>query len=259
MVTEFSGATAVVTGAASGIGYALSRELAARGARVYAADVNESALKRLEPECVACPLDVTDDAAVEALLNRVVDEHGRLDLLFNNAGIVMGGDFDAADLAQWRRIVDVNLWGVVHGSRHGYAIMRRQAGGGHIVNTSSSAGVMPVARSAAYAATKHAVVGLSTSLRQEGARHGVRISVVISGMVETGIFDAATNVGGYDYRRAVDRLPMRKLTPEDAALRILKGVERDREFIVFPLPNRIVTTLYRLMPTIVGRYAGKLT
>lgn len=241
---------AVVTGAASGIGAALTRALVARGMTVYAADIDPAvtATHSGVPGVVPCVVDVADRLQVESLLERVMAETGRLDLVFNNAGVVVGGDTDLMDEASWRRVVDVNLWGVVHGSQAAYRLMKRQ-GHGHIVNTSSSAGVMPVARSAAYAATKHAVVGLSTSLRAEARGTGVNVSVVLSGLVDTPIFDRATNMPGYDYARHIKRVPFPKLSPEGAALLILRGVERNREFIVYPTYNMVLTRAYRLMPS----------
>ncbi|MGX9673671.1 SDR family NAD(P)-dependent oxidoreductase [Mycobacterium sp. HM-7] len=253
---NYQNATAIVTGAASGIGRALTLRLAERGATVYAADRDTERLSGLA-DCGAggqiqlVPMDVTDRDAVTAAVNRVVTECGSLDLIFNNAGIVVGGDFADMTPNAWQRIVDINFWGVVHGTEAAYAQMRIQ-GHGHIVNTASSAGVMPVVRSAAYAATKHAVVGLSTSLRAEAADHGVHVSVVIPGLVDTNIFSAATNLAAYDYGAAVERVPMKKVTPQQAADAILRGVARNDEFIVFPLLNRLVTQLYRTLPTLMG-------
>jgi NAD(P)-dependent dehydrogenase (short-subunit alcohol dehydrogenase family) len=251
-MSAFDGKVAIVTGAASGIGAALCSELARRGATVHAADREEAGLERLlaanrDRDLHGHPLNVTDESAVEALLEKVSADGGRLDYLFNNAGIVVGGDFEQMDADTWRRIVDVNLWGVVHGTQHGYAVMRRQ-GFGHIVNTASTAGVLPVARSVAYATTKHAVVGLSVSLREEARRHGVNVSVVIPGLVDTNIFASATNVGGHDYAKAMDRVPFGKITPDAAAAHILAGVSRNRAFITFPAYNRVLVALHRLAP-----------
>lgn len=252
----FGGRTAIVTGAASGIGHALALILADRGATVYATDRDAERLAELAgteggSRMRLLPLDVTDREAVRAVVDRVVAESGTLDLMFNNAGIVLGGDFADMTPDAWQRIVDINFWGVVHGTEAAYAQMRKQ-GRGHIINTSSSAGVMPVVRSAAYAATKHAVVGLSTSLRAEAADHGINVSVVVPGLVDTNIFSAATNLASYNYGAAVERVPMKKVTPRRAAEAMLRGVVRNDEFIVFPLLNRLVITLYRAMPALMG-------
>lgn len=251
---RLDGQTAIVTGAASGIGRALALLLADCGATVYAADRDEASLELLDHpsgRLVTTVLDVTDRDAVTAVVDRAFGETGRLDQMFNNAGIVVGGDFVDMTPEVWQRIVDINFWGVVYGTEAAYARMLDQ-GFGHIVNTSSSAGVMPVVRSTAYAATKHAVVGLSTSLRAEAAPHGIHVSVVLPGMVDTNIFSSATNLRDYDYRAAVDRVPMRKITPRDAAVAIARGVASNDEFISFPTLNKVVIALYRAAPTLMN-------
>jgi len=256
MRDPYPGAVVVVTGAASGIGAALVTALGSRGADVVAADVNADGLDALAGSVVGrvttAVLDVSDDGAVGWLLEGVAAKHGRLDFVFNNAGIVAGGDFDLTYEDVWRRVVDVNLWGVVNGTRAAYALMLRQ-GSGHIVNTSSSAGVMPVAQSVAYATTKHAVMGLSTSLRAEARHKGVRVSVVLPGVVDTGIFDAAANTGDYDYARAIDRVPFAKISPAKAAAYILDGVAKNKQQIVFPFYNKVLCSLTRLMPSVMSR------
>lgn len=260
-MNPFAGKAAVVTGAASGIGFALCRELNQRGAIVYAADVNASGLATLQQVCgsgrlTPVALDVTDEPSVKSLLARVVTEQGSLDYLFNNAGIVVGGEFEFTDKAAWQRIVDINLWGVIYGTQHAYALMRKQ-GHGHIINTASTAGVAPVAKSTAYAATKHAVVGLSTSLREEGRRHGIRVSVALPGLVDSGIFDAAINLQGHDYAAEMRKVPLRKISPEQAASTMLNGVARNRQYIVFPAYNRLIVGLNRLMPALTGRLLNR--
>jgi len=254
----WKGRSAVVTGAASGIGAALIGELLSRGASVLALDVSADGLAGLPEHARLRTLrvDVTEAAAVQAAYESVVADHGHLDAAFNNAGIVVGGPFEDMDPLTWRRIVDINFWGVVHGTEAAYSLMLRQ-GSGHIVNTASSAGVMPVARSVAYAATKHAVVGLSTSLRAEARKKGIRVSVVVPGMVDTAIFDQATNVGGHDYKAAMKRVPFAKISPADAATAILSGVERNRQLITFPTYNKVLTGLTRLAPDLMGKVINR--
>ena len=170
----FADKVAIVTGGASGIGQALGAALVQRGARVVLADVNgegaQAAARALVPRgaVTSATLDVTDAVSVERVVNEAVGAHGRLDYLFNNAGIAIMGDARHMTLADWTRIVDVNLRGVVHGVVAAYPIMIRQ-GFGHIVNTASLAGLIPTPGAAAYATTKHALVGLSTALRGEWA------------------------------------------------------------------------------------------
>ena len=170
----FAGKHALVTGAGSGIGAALCRALAAAGAEVMCTDIDGAAAERTAQSIGGrwAALDVTDAAAVQAAVDGVVDRAGRLDLLFNNAGIVWGGDTELLTLDQWNAIIDVNIRGVVHGVAAAYPLMVRQ-GHGHIVNTASMAGLAAAGQLTSYVMTKHAVVGLSLALRSEAAAHGV--------------------------------------------------------------------------------------
>ena len=140
-------------------------------------------------------LDVTDAAAVQAAVDEVVDRAGRLDLMFNNAGIVWGGDTELLTLDQWNAIIDVNIRGVVHGVAAAYPPMVRQ-GHGHIINTASMAGLTAAGQITSYVTTKHAVVGLSLALRSEAVTHGVGVLVVCPSAVETPILDKGA-VGGF--------------------------------------------------------------
>ncbi|MFJ9363403.1 SDR family NAD(P)-dependent oxidoreductase [Nocardia sp. NPDC101769] len=251
----YSAATAIVTGAASGMGRALVTRLLQHGACVYAVDRAVAGLDSLAAssagDLTTMVADVTDREALADVVERAVAEHGRLDFMFNNAGIVVGGDFAKMTDIAWNQIVDVNFWGVVHGTQLAYARMLEQ-GGGHIVNTASSAGVLPVARSVAYTATKHAVVGLSTALRAEAAEHGIKVSVVLPGVVDTGIFDSAVNLPGYDYRASIDKLPFAKVKPLAAADTILDGVAKNKQYISFPAYNRLIIGLNRLLPDVMA-------
>lgn len=260
----FSKKTAVVTGAASGIGYALCVRLAQQGATVYACDVNEAGLRKLAAECSGThsgtvhiqTLDVSDQRAVATLLQRAKTEAGTLDYVFNNAGIVVGGHFENTPIEAWQKIVGINQWGVIYGTQAAYEIMAAQ-GHGHIINTASTAGVTPVPYSVAYATTKHAVVGLSTSLREEAKVTGVNVSVVLPGVVATGIFDSAINTKGYDYAGAMKKVVVPSITADKAAEFICKGVERNKAFITFPFYNRAIVLMYRLFPGLMSAAIGK--
>src|SRR3954453_21480548 len=159
---------AIVTGGGSGIGAALCRALGARGDTVVVADIDGASAQRTADEVrgTAAKVDVRDAAAVQALVDDTVAEHGRLDLIFNNAGIGVGGDALELTVAHWDRIIDINLRGVVHGVQAAYPVMARE-GSGSIVNPASMAGLTQTPFLAPYVATKHAVVGLSLSLREE--------------------------------------------------------------------------------------------
>jgi NAD(P)-dependent dehydrogenase (short-subunit alcohol dehydrogenase family) len=259
----FAGRVALVTGAASGIGHALARELARRGARLVLCDIDAGRCELLAhalaaggADAIALALDVADAEAFERVCAAAVERHGRIDYLFNNAGIAVGGDVRDIALADWRRIVEVNLMGVVHGVRAAYPRFAAQ-GSGHVVNTASVAGLVPFAPLTPYAMTKHAVVGLSLSLRAEAAALGVRVSAVCPGFIESGIYDAA-RIARLEGSSGVRNLSLFKLVPADvAAKRILAGVARNRAVIVFPFYARVLWWLSRIHPALlapVGRH-----
>lgn len=197
-MSAFADKVAIVTGGASGIGRALGQELAQRGARVVLADINgqsaqatADAMTSAGGRARAAAVDVRDADAVQRLVTETAATYGRLDYMFNNAGVALAGKTRDMTLADWNRLIDVNLRGVVHGVVAAYPVMIAQ-GFGHIVNTASAAGITPTPGLTGYATTKHAVVGLSTSLRGEAARHGVRVSVVCPGLIDTPIKDNMT-------------------------------------------------------------------
>jgi NAD(P)-dependent dehydrogenase (short-subunit alcohol dehydrogenase family) len=263
-VSIWRGASALVTGAASGIGLALSEALVARGARVWLSDVDGdaamAAADRLGERAAGAVLDVRDAVAFGALAARIAEEHGRLDHLFNNAGIGIAGEVHEQPLELWDRIVDVNVRGVMHGITAAYPIMVAQRGG-HIVNTASLAGLAPVPLLTAYSMTKHAVVGLSASLRLEAERYGVGVHALCPAAIETPLLDTkgpedlARPGWVPDIRRYLTRLagppyPVAKLA--EAALR---GVERDRGVIVVPMFGRLGVLLHRIAP---GLFAARV-
>jgi NAD(P)-dependent dehydrogenase (short-subunit alcohol dehydrogenase family) len=261
---SFEGKIAIVTGAASGIGKALSGALARRGATVILADIDETGAKaaadalsaRAPSRASSAALDVTDASAVAELIEHTAKEHGRLDLLFNNAGVGIAGDVTELTLAHWERAIDVNLRGVVHGVVAAYPIMVAQ-GRGHIVNTASLAGLLPSPMLTPYGMTKHGVVGLSVSLRMEGARHGVRVSALCPGVIDTPLLDkgnppdlpaVATPPNARELlTKAVGGVYPAESLAEDA----LDGVARNRALIVTPRHARIPWRLYRLSPRLV--------
>ena len=187
-MTSFAGKRALVTGAGSGIGAALCRALVDAGAEVLCTDVDGDAAARtadgLGPRARSSRVDVTDAAQVQAAVDEVVGRAGRLDLMFNNAGITWAGDTELLTLDHWNSIIDVNIRGVVHGVAAAYPVMIRQ-GSGHIVNTASLAGLAAAGRVTSYVMTKHAVVGLSLALRSEAAGHGVGVLAVCPAAIET--------------------------------------------------------------------------
>jgi NAD(P)-dependent dehydrogenase (short-subunit alcohol dehydrogenase family) len=252
--------TAIVTGGASGIGRAVTVELLRRGVHVTIADITDAETTAEKLGCAHATVDVTDAAAVRELVTGVHAKHGRLDFLFNNAGIAVGGHAEEFTLDHWNRTIDVNLRGVVHGVHAAYPVMIEQ-GFGHIVNTASLAGLTPAPLMLPYATTKHAVVGLSLALRAEAAAHGVKVSVVCPGFIDTPLLDNA-NPGLPQTEiarraRATAVRAQRRLYPvEDLARDIIRGVARGQALIVAPASARATWRLVRLSPALATKVAG---
>ncbi|WP_433335541.1 SDR family NAD(P)-dependent oxidoreductase [Spirillospora sp. CA-294931] len=258
---------AIVTGGASGIGRAIATSLVARGDTVVVTDINADGAGTVADKlntlgrgkATAAALDVTDADAVIALYQGVKAEHGRLDLVFNNAGIAIGGLAEELTLDHWNRAIDINLKGVVHGVHAAYPIMLDQ-GSGHIVNTASLAGLVPMPAGIPYTATKHAVVGLSLGLRAEAAGRGVKVSVVCPSFVDTPLLTnvnpdlPATAMSG-DAKEEIQKASPRLYTAEKLAVDILRGVRRNKALIVAPAHGRIAWRGVRLNPALAVRAA----
>ena len=245
----FQHAVALVTGGGAGIGAALAKALTAAGAKVVVADIDPaqaSAVQARGDALEAHALDVTDAAAVQALVDELVARHGRLDLIFNNAGISVCADARDLEISHWRKVIDVNLMGVIYGTHAAYLQMVKQ-GHGHIVNIASLAGLVPFPTNAPYAASKHAVVGLSLSMRTEGEALGVKVSAVCPGFIQSNIF---TSTPFINVRRdaILAAMPFKPVTTDLAASRILEGVRQNLPIISFPFYARLLWRLYRLWP-----------
>jgi NAD(P)-dependent dehydrogenase (short-subunit alcohol dehydrogenase family) len=254
---------AIVTGGGSGIGAAVSTALVQRGDSVVVADIDADAAERVAKQLTdrgpgtASPavVDVRDADAVANLVDETADVNGRLDVIFNNAGIGVGGDVNELTIAHWDRVIDVNLRGVVHGVQAAYPLMVRQ-GHGHIVNTASLAGLIPSPYLAPYAATKHAVVGLSLSLRAEAKATGVKVTVVCPGFVDTPILDK----GGPDdlpksafadrTREVASEMPGGLYDPNALAGDILRGIDRNKAIVIAPRNARALWGMTRVSPSL---------
>jgi len=266
MSNVWSGSSVIVTGAASGIGLALSMAMVKRGADVWMTDVNgagvQQAAEALGPKARWAKLDVRDALAVREVIERLARDRGRIDYLFNNAGIGIGGAAEDLTTQHYDRIIDVNIRGVVNGTAAAYPLMVKQKSG-HIVNTASAAGLVPSPLLTPYAMTKHAVVGLSVSLRMEGALHGVRVSALCPTAIETPILDSRNpadlpqvawqpNVRRYLRKMGGAPCPASKLAEQ-----ALRGVERNQRLIIVPAQAKAVALLYRLFPGFVTWVAAR--
>jgi NAD(P)-dependent dehydrogenase (short-subunit alcohol dehydrogenase family) len=267
MASSVSGKIAVITGGASGIGAALATKLIDGGAEVWIADRQLGAAQELAQRFNrggakghAIELDVRSYPSFERAVAEAAQQSGRIDYLFNNAGIGVGGEVDSYTLDDWNDVFDVNLRGVAHGIQAVYPIMIRQRSG-HIVNTASMAGLLAAPGTASYTASKHAVVALSKALRVEAERHGVQVSVLCPGAIRTPILTG----GEYGRYRGVsdEELlkfwePFRPMAPEKFAERALRAVLRGDAIIVVPAWWKALWYLDRLSPA-VSMQAARLT
>jgi len=254
---------AIVTGGASGIGQALCHALATRGALVIVADINPegaqdvaAAIRRRGGQAAAHTVDVADAHSVKQLVQHTVATHKRLDYLFNNAGIAVTADARDFGLEHWHQVIAVNLLGVIYGIQAAYPFMVQQ-GHGHIVNIASLAGLLPYPTNLPYATTKHAVVGLSLSLRAEAADLGVKVSVVCPGWVQSGIY-AASPILNVRREQVQPALPFKLMETDTAARQILVGVARNQPVIIFPLYARMLWWVYRMRATWLNALGFKL-
>jgi butyryl-CoA dehydrogenase len=239
---DVTGRVAAVTGAGSGIGRALSIELARRGAHVALSDVDTEGLAETVAACeghgvkvTSAAVDVADRSAVHDWAEQVVDEHGRCNLIVNNAGVALSATVESMTYDDLDWLMGVNFWGVVHGTKE-FLPHLKVAGEGHVVNVSSVFGLMAIPSQSAYNAAKFAVRGFTDALRIELdiERCGVSATTVHPGGIRTNIvrnarLDPATSpLGGDNEAAAAQFARAARTTPEAAALQILAAVERNR-------------------------------
>lgn len=233
---DFNGKVVAITGAASGIGRALASELARRGATVAIADIDEAGLEETAKRARASGgtvsttvLDVADRAAVFAWADQVVTEHGKANVIVNNAGVALGATVDVMAIEDFEWLMGINFWGVVHGTQ-AFLPHLVAAGEGHIVNISSVFGLIGIPSQSAYNAAKFAVRGFTEALRQEMklAGHPVKVTTVHPGGVKTGIARNSTAVEGIDPKELAKTFDAKlaKTTPERAAKIILEAVRK---------------------------------
>jgi len=240
-MTDLKGKQVLVTGAASGIGLECAKAFAQRGAHLLISDINATALEQVRGEisatgvqCFARTCDVSKEESVADFAAAVQQAVGPIDVLVNNAGVAFLGGFEETPLSEWRRIYDINVMGVVHCIRAFLPAMRRAGGARKIVNVASLAGFAPAPNMSAYAASKHAVVGLSEVLAMELHDTDISVLVVCPGIINTAIVHVSPTASG------MSAAQIRKLQkyyadegchPRVVAADVVRSIERDDNFL----------------------------
>lgn len=249
---------AVVTGAASGIGRALAQQLAAAGARLALADVNEAGLQETAQfvqtrgaQCSLHHVDVSDEARMQAFVQEVLREHQRVNLVINNAGVALLGTFEQLTTAEMAWLMGINFWGVVYGTKYFLPVLRQQPAA-HLVNISSVFGLVGFPGQSAYNASKFAVRGFTEALRHELEGSTVRVSCVHPGGIKTNIARAARPAAAFAASRVSHETSnFDKLAPttaEQAAARILRGIVRNEPRILIGSDAWFIDRLQRWLP-----------
>ncbi|MCB9558763.1 MAG: SDR family oxidoreductase [Deltaproteobacteria bacterium] len=261
--SAFSGKITWVTGAGSGIGRALCQGLLEAGATVIASDVRPESLDQLaaadSDRLQRKVFDVADAQAFADAAKEIVARWGRIDFLFNNAGIGVGGRADSIPAPSWRQMFEVNVFGVINGIQAVYAEMIAR-GSGHIINLGSVAGLVPLPAEVPYSASKHAVVGMSRSLALESRRYGVRVTTVCPGKIETPMYDRSP-IYGLNRAALLKRIP-RGVSAEECADEILSAVAQGKEIVIVTKLARFLHALHRYAPRVslylLRRYYDKI-
>jgi len=260
---QLAGKVAAITGAGSGIGQALALELAQLGCEVAISDKNEAGLQEtmqrvqaLGAKCSSTTLDVADRTAVYAWADQVVAHHGRVNLIFNNAGVSLSETVESMSYENFEWLMNINFWGVVYGTK-AFLPYLKQSGEGHIINISSVFGIIGVPSQSAYNAAKFAVRGFTESLREEMQLEGARVGVtcVHPGGIKTNIV-RSSRIG--DVGKAGSSNPAKaaamfekaaRTTPQEAAKVILAGVRKRSPRVLIGTDAHIIDTVQRLLPT----------
>jgi NAD(P)-dependent dehydrogenase (short-subunit alcohol dehydrogenase family) len=247
---ELSDRVAVVTGAGSGIGRAIALELAHAGMHVVVADIDPARIDQVVGEVQALGrralgvrTDVRQLSALEQLLSETLAAFGGCHVMVNNAGVFHANTLLGAAAEQWQRVVDTNLWGVIHGSRvFGQHFVGQRSG--HIVNTASAAGLFPMVAMSSYSTTKFAIVGFSQQLRWELAADGVGVTLLCPGVVKTGIGNVAgAGLAADDVTTMTARSP----APEGLARKVRRAIQRDTALVRYG-PDSYLFSFFRLLP-----------
>jgi short-subunit dehydrogenase len=261
---DFKNKVVLITGASSGIGESLALAFAREGARPILVARDESRLRQVQEECrklgaeaLILKADITDERQVQAVAEAVHARYPAVDVLINNAGVVMAGLTWEVETADWRRLLDLNVMGVVHSIR---AFVPRMIGqrSGHVVNMASVSGIAGMRGMSTYSATKFAVVGITESLRAELYHHGIGVSVVCPGYVKTPIAGKVKVVGSLDnaaMHAGIQREFARsRLTGDIVAERTLRGIRRNQALIGIGREAVLARFARRWAPVLLERF-----
>lgn len=267
--SNLSGRVVAITGAGSGIGRELALLCARRGANLALCDINDAAVgetadeaRRFGRDVLTRRVDVADADQVTAFADATFSHFGGVDVVVNNAGVGLVGGFLDTSLKDWDWLVSINLMGVVHGCDAFIPLMINSGRGGQLVNVSSAAGLLANPQLSAYSATKFAVLGLSEALRMELKTHGIGVTAVCPGVINTAITTASPIRGTGDAdarrRRLAATYNKRGYTPERAAANILRAVGRNRAVAPIAAEAHAMYALSRLAPPLARRAAARM-
>lgn len=256
-IADLSNKTVLITGAASGIGRATALAFARHGATLLLCDIDSRGLEALRQQlvsaggtCVTYCTDVTDAAAMAELAAQVRFNHGALDVLINNAGVGYLGRFLDSDLKHWQRVMNINLMGVVHGCYSFIPHMIEAGGPRQVINVASAAALFPSPSMAAYAASKHAVYGLSEVLKMELNDSEVQVTTVCPGVINTPIVanhgNIAASVGKEQIARLQDYYQRKGCDPDEVAQSMVRAVQEGRDLILVGPFARLIFQLRRI-------------
>jgi NAD(P)-dependent dehydrogenase (short-subunit alcohol dehydrogenase family) len=251
----FSNKIILITGGGSGMGRGLCQKLAECGAIVICTDINQANVEETGAQitdpgrtAVARKLDVTQLQDFEDVLADIVNEHGRIDMVFNNAGIGITGEIRDLTIEHWKKVIDINFYGVLHGSTVAYRYMIKQ-GSGQIVNTASLAGLISyIPLIAPYSVSKHAIVNFSRCLRQEAKLFNIKVNIVCPGLIDTPIISglpAINSKPGWNEHAIKAIAPGASVAV--AVDHILKGVAKNKQVILFPFIARALFLFARYL------------